>query len=213
MAWNTWRHLECWYAIGGIGAICHTLNPRLFPNQIEYIVNHAQNTYIFVDITFLNTLVNVLDKLPTLKGLIVLTDKANMPDVSAINIPVHCYEDLIAVQAENFDWPSFDENSPSSLCYTSGTTGEPKGVLYSHRSNIIHAMATSGGEVFNIGPLDSSLMIVPMFHANSWGLAFSGPHMDGPSVHKLITDEAVTMSAAVPTVWTGLLQYMQDNEI
>jgi len=222
MAWNTWRHLECWYAISGIGAVCHTLNPRLFPDQIEYIVNHAENAYIFVDITFLNTLVNALDKLPTLKGLIVLTDAANMPDVSGINIPIHCYEDLIVAEEGSFDWPSFDENEASSLCYTSGTTGDPKGVLYSHRSNIVHAMATSGGEVFNIGPLDTALMIVPMFHANSWGLAFSvpmvgaklimaGPHMDGQSVHKLIKDEAVTMSAAVPTVWIGLLQYMQDN--
>ena len=149
---------------------------------------------------------------------------AHMPDTTGIDIPVHCYEELLAAEQPNFDWPSFNEDSPSSLCYTSGTTGDPKGVLYTHRSNVLHAMTTAWGDVFNVKPEDASLMIVPMFHANSWGLAFSvpmigakmvmpGPHMDGESIHKIINDEDVTTSAAVPTVWTGLLQYLDQNEL
>jgi fatty-acyl-CoA synthase len=219
MAWNTWRHLECWYAIGGSGAVCHTLNPRLFADQIDYIVNHAQDRFIFVDITFVPVLAAVADRLPTLEGLVVMTDAEHMPDVSALPIPVHCYEDLIAQENTSFEWPELDENAGSSLCYTSGTTGDPKGVLYSHRSNILHSLSSVGPDVFNLAAVDSFLMIVPMFHANSWGVAFSvpmtgcklvmaGPHMDGPSIHKLISDEQCTKSAAVPTVWTGLLDYL-----
>ena len=224
MAWNTWRHLECWYAISGMGAICHTLNPRLSRQQLEFIVNHAGNNYIFVDASFFGVLVNVLDKLPNLKGLVVLTDEAHMPDVSDVDIPVYSYETLLADEKPQFAWPEFNEDSPSSLCYTSGTTGDPKGVLYTHRSNILHAMTTGWADVFNVKPESVSLMIVPMFHANSWGLAFSvpmigskmvmpGPHMDGESIHKLITQEEVTTSAAVPTVWTGLLQYLDENKL
>lgn len=219
MAWNTWRHLECWYAIGGSGAVCHTLNPRLFADQIDFIVNHAEDRFIFVDSTFVPVLAAVVDRLPTLEGLIVMTDAEHMPDVSGFSIPVHCYEDLISKESDQFDWPSLDENGASSLCYTSGTTGDPKGVLYSHRSNILHSLSSVGPDVFNLSAVDSFLMIVPMFHANSWGVAFSvpmtgcklvmaGPHMDGASIHKLISDEECTKSAAVPTVWTGLLDYM-----
>lgn len=222
MAWNTWRHLECWYAIGGSGAVCHTLNPRLFADQIDFIVNHAEDRFIFVDSTFVPVLAAVADRLPTLEGLVVMTTAEHMPDVSNFSIPVHCYEDLIARESEHFDWPQLDENGASSLCYTSGTTGDPKGVLYSHRSNILHSLSSVGPDVFNLSAVDSFLMIVPMFHANSWGVAFSvpmtgcklvmpGPHMDGKSMHSLINDEQCTKSAAVPTVWTGLLDYMDTN--
>lgn len=224
MAWNTWRHLECWYAISGMGAVCHTLNPRLFPNQVEFIVNHAEDNFIFIDTTFVPVITNVIDKLPTLKGLIILTDKANMPDLKDTGIEVYCYEDLIEKHVAKMEWPEFDENTASSLCYTSGTTGDPKGVLYSHRSNLIHASAAASPEVFNIDASSTVLMIVPMFHANSWGLAFSapmvgaklvmtGPHMDGESVYTLLTNENVTISAAVPTVWTGLLNYIDQKNL
>ncbi len=224
MAWNTWRHLECWYAIGGSGAVCHTLNPRLFADQIDYIVNHAEDRFIFVDSTFVPVIAAVADRLPTLEGLVVMTDADHMPDVSALPMKVYCYEDLIKDEPESFDWPEIDENAASSLCYTSGTTGNPKGVLYSHRSNILHSLSSVGPDVFNLSAIDSFLMIVPMFHANSWGVAFSvpmigsklvmaGPHMDGASIHKLITEEACTKSAAVPTVWTGLLDYLDAEKL
>ncbi|MFK7732773.1 MAG: long-chain fatty acid--CoA ligase [Pseudomonadales bacterium] len=219
MAWNTWRHLECWYAIGGSGAVCHTLNPRLFADQIDFIVNHAEDRFIFVDISFVPVIAAVIDRLPTLEQIVVMTDAEHMPDTSAFTVPVHCYEDLIADEQPTFDWPEIDENGASSLCYTSGTTGNPKGVMYSHRSNVMHSLSTCGPDVFNLKATDTCLMIVPMFHANSWGLAFSapmigsklvlpGPHMDGASIYNLITEEQCTNSAAVPTVWTGLLDYM-----
>ncbi len=219
MAWNTWRHLECWYAIGGSGAVCHTLNPRLFADQIDFIVNHAEDRFLFVDISFVPVIAAVIDRLPTLECVVVMTDAEHMPDTSTLTVPVHCYEDLIANRASEFQWPDIDENGASSLCYTSGTTGNPKGVMYSHRSNVIHSLATCGSDLFNLTARDTCLMIVPMFHANSWGLAFSapmigsklvlpGPHMDGASIHSLITEEQCTTSAAVPTVWTGLLDYM-----
>ncbi|MBL4671356.1 MAG: AMP-binding protein [Arenicella sp.] len=200
MAWNTWRHLECWYAIGGSGAVCHTLNPRLFADQVDYIVNHAEDRFLFIDISFVPVIAAIAERLPTLEGLVVMTDRENMPDVPELPFPVHCYEDLISTQERTFRWPELDENGASSLCYTSGTTGEPKGVLYSHRSNILHSISSVGPDVFNLSALDSFLMVVPMFHANSWGVAFSapmtgvklvmpGPHMDGASIHKLIVDE------------------------
>ncbi len=219
MAWNTWRHLECWYAIGGSGAVCHTLNPRLFADQIDFIVNHAEDRFMFVDISFVPVIAAVIDRLPTLEQIIVMTDAEHMPDASAFTVPVHCYEDLIASEDTSYEWPEIDENGASSLCYTSGTTGNPKGVMYSHRSNVMHSLTTCGPDLFNLKATDTCLMIVPMFHANSWGLAFSapmigsklvlpGPHMDGASIYNLITDEQCTTSAAVPTVWTGLLDYM-----
>ena len=151
MAWNTWRHLECWYGLSGIGAICHTLNPRLFPDLLEYIVNHAQNRFIFVDTSFVPVIANVLDKLPLLEGLIVMTDKEHMTDdMNEIGIPVYCYEELLEKEDKTFVWPLFSDDTASSLCYTSGTTGNPKGVLYSHQSNLNHAMVTAHKDVFDL---------------------------------------------------------------
>lgn len=222
MGWNTWRHLECWYAISGIQSICHTLNPRLFPKQLEFIANHAQDKIIFVDISFVKVIAGVIDKLSFLHTLVVMTDEANMPDLVHAGVEVLCYETLLAQQSNDIEWPAFSETSASSLCYTSGTTGDPKGVLYSHRSNILHALAAASSEVFNLTSTSCVLMVVPMFHANSWGLAYSapmtgaklvmpGPHMDGASIHRLILEHQITTSAAVPTVWTGLLHYLESN--
>lgn len=225
MAWNTWRHLECWYGLSGIGAICHTLNPRLFPDQIEYIVNHAQNRYIFVDTSFVPVIANVLDKLPLLEGLIVMTDQQHMTDdMQEIGIPVYCYEELLEAEGKSFVWPSFTEDTASSLCYTSGTTGDPKGVLYSHGSNLNHAMVTAHEDVFGLSARDSFLVIVPMFHANGWGLPHNvpmvggklvlpGPFMDGKSLLEIIKSEDCNKTCAVPTVMTILLDYLDSKNL
>ena len=225
MAWNTWRHLECWYGLSGIGAICHTLNPRLFPDQIEYIVNHAQNRFIFIDSSFVPVIANVLDKLPTLEGLVVMTDKEHMTDdMHEIGIPVYCYEELLEAEGKAFVWPLFSDDTASSLCYTSGTTGNPKGVLYSHGSNLNHALVSAHGDVFDLKAKDSFLLIVPMFHANGWGLPHSvpmvggklvlpGPFMDGKSLHEIIKDEDCNKTCAVPTVMTILLDHLEGNNL
>ena len=225
MAWNTWRHLECWYGLSGIGAICHTLNPRLFPDQIEYIVNHAQNRFIFIDTSFVPVIANVLDKLPLLEGLIVMTDEEHMTDdMRELGIPVYCYEELLATEGSDFVWPLFSADTASSLCYTSGTTGNPKGVLYSHRSNLNHAMVTAHGDMFDLSARDSFLLIVPMFHANGWGLPFSipmvggklilpGPFMDGKSIYDIIRAEGCNKTCAVPTVMTMLIDHLDDNSL
>ncbi len=225
MAWNTWRHLECWYGLSGIGAVCHTLNPRLFPDQIEYIVNHAQNRFIFVDTSFVAVIANVLDKLPTLEGLVVMTEKEHMTDdMREIGIPVYCYEELLEAEGKAFVWPLFSDDTASSLCYTSGTTGNPKGVLYSHGSNLNHAMVSAHGDVFDLKAKDSFLLIVPMFHANGWGLPHSipmvggklvlpGPFMDGKSLHEIIKAEDCNKTCAVPTVMTILLDHLDNKNL
>lgn len=217
IAWNTWRHLECWYGIMGIGAICHTVNPRLFPDQISWIINHAQDRIVITDLTFIPILEKLAPNLPSVERYVVLTDKAHMPQTTLKNAVA--YEDWIATVDGNFKWKEFDENTAAAMCYTSGTTGNPKGVLYSHRSNVLHALIANNGDALGTTSKDVMLPVVPLFHANSWGIAFSAPSMgtklvmpgaklDGASVYELLSTEKVTYTAGVPTVWLMLLQYM-----
>ena len=217
IAWNTWRHLECWYGIMGIGAICHTVNPRLFPDQIAWIINHAEDRIVITDLTFVPILEKLAANLPSVERYIVLTDKAHMPQTTLKNAVA--YEDWIATVDGNFQWKEFDENTAAAMCYTSGTTGNPKGVLYSHRSNVLHALIANNGDALGTTSKDVMLPVVPLFHANSWGIAFSAPSMgtklvmpgaklDGASVYELLSTEKVTYTAGVPTVWLMLLQYM-----
>ena len=217
LAWNTARHIEAWYGIMGIGAVCHTLNPRLFAEQLVYIINHAEDQIIFTDLTFLPILAGVRDKIPSVKHIIVFSDEAHLGD----QLPgALAYETLLAEAKPEATWGGFDENTAAGLCYTSGTTGNPKGVLYSHRSNFLHTLVTMGSDVLGISATDTVLPVVPMFHANAWGLAFSAPavganlvmpgqKLDGASVHELLETEGVTFSAAVPTVWQMLLQHLR----
>jgi fatty-acyl-CoA synthase len=218
LAWNTARHIEAWYGIMGMGAVCHTLNPRLFAEQLCYIINHAEDRIIFTDLTFAAILAENAPKLPTVKHYVVMTDRAGMQGVTLPG--ALCFEDLVEQNSADCEWGGFDENTASSLCYTSGTTGNPKGVLYSHRSNFLHTLVTLGVDVMGLSARDTVLPVVPMFHANAWGLAFScaaagcklvmpGAKLDGPSVHELLETEGVTFSAAVPTVWLGLLQHLR----
>ena len=218
LAWNTHRHIESWYGITGIGAIYHTLNPRLFPDQIVYIANHAEDKVLFFDITFAALVEQLAPKLPTVELFVCFTDAAHLPKANIPNLVA--YEEFIAGADEKFPWKEFDEHTACGLCYTSGTTGNPKGVLYSHRSNVLHAMIAAQADAMALRACDVVLPIVPMFHANAWALAFSapmvgaklvlpGPKLDGDSVCELLTDERVTMTAAVPTVWLALLQYLE----
>jgi fatty-acyl-CoA synthase len=220
LAWNTWRHLEAWYGILGIGAVYHTVNPRLFAEQIVWIINHAADRVMMTDLTFVPLLEKIADKLPTIERYVVFTDGAHMPATTLKNAVA--YEDWLAEADGDFAWKEFDENTAAGLCYTSGTTGNPKGVLYSHRSNVLHSMMTLQREVFAIASTDIVLPIVPMFHANSWGIAFSAPmvgaalvlpgaKLDGPSVHALLNDYKVNFTAAVPTVWLLLLQHLEQT--
>jgi fatty-acyl-CoA synthase len=222
IAWNTWRHLECWYGIMGIGAICHTVNPRLFPGQIAWIVNHAQDRIIITDITFVPVLEEIAAKMPSVERFVVLTDRAHMPQTSLRN--AIAYEDWIAECDGDFKWKAFDENTAAAMCYTSGTTGDPKGVLYSHRSNVIHSLMGNSRDTLGTSAADTMLPVVPLFHANSWGIAFSapamgtklvmpGPKLDGASVYELLAGEKATSTAGVPTVWLMLLNYMAQNNL
>ena len=218
LAWNTARHIEAWYGITGIGAIYHTLNPRLFPDQIVYIANHAEDKVLFFDITFAPLVEQLAPKLPSVELFVCLTDAAHLPKANIPNLVA--YEEFIAGADENFAWKEFDEHTGCGLCYTSGTTGNPKGVLYSHRSNILHAFMAGQADAMGLRACDTVLPVVPMFHANAWALAFAapmigcklvmpGPKLDGDSVCDLLTTEKVTITAAVPTVWLGLLQYLE----
>ena len=218
LAWNTWRHLEAWYGIVGIGAIYHTVNPRLFPEQIAWIVNHAEDRVLLTDLTFVPLLEKLAERLPSIERFVVLTDAAHMPSTALRNaVP---YEQWIAEADDDFAWGRFDENTAAGLCYTSGTTGHPKGVLYSHRSNVLQAMAIAWTDVFGIAGNDVAMPVVPMFHANGWSIAFTAPmvgatlvmpgaRLDGAAILELLTKYRVTCTAAVPTVWLALLQHLQ----
>jgi fatty-acyl-CoA synthase len=218
LAWNTWRHLEAWYGIMGIGAIYHTVNPRLFPEQVIWIVNHAEDRVMMVDLTFVPLLEKLADKLKTIERYVVLTDGAHMPATSLKNaVP---YEDWIGNVDGDFAWKNFDENTAAGMCYTSGTTGNPKGVLYSHRSNVLHSMMAAQPDAMGVSSCDIVLPVVPMFHANCWGLALTSPmvgaamvmpggKLDGASIYELLNDYRVSFTAAVPTVWLMLLQYLE----
>lgn len=219
MAWNDHRHLEIYYGVSGAGFVCHTVNPRLFAEQIIYIINHAEDRWLFIDAMFVPLLEGISSQLASLEGVVIMTDEAHMPKCSLDN--VHCYETLINAQSSDFDWPAIDENAASALCYTSGTTGDPKGVLYSHRSTVLHAYAGVAPDVLNLSARDSVLPVVPLFHVNAWGVPYSaaisgaklvlpGPKMaDGEALYNLMQDEDVSISLGVPTVWLALLQYTE----
>ncbi len=222
LAWNTWRHLEAWYGIMGIGGVYHTINPRLFPEQIAWIVNHAEDRVMMVDLTFLPILEKLADKLTPIEQYVVLTDTAHMPATVLKNaLP---YEQWIGEVDGDFAWKTFDENTAAGMCYTSGTTGHPKGVLYSHRSNVLHSMMAAQPDAMGLASSDVVLPVVPMFHANCWGLALTSPmvgaaivmpggKLDGPSIYELLDTYRVSFTAAVPTVWLMLLQHLESNNL
>ncbi len=217
LAWNDYRHLEVYYGVGGAGYVCHTINPRLFPEQIIFIINHAEDKWIFTDPMFVPLLEKVAEQTPAVEGYVVMTNDKNMPETTLENVV--SYEALIAEESEDYEWPELDERAAVALCYTSGTTGDPKGVLYSHRSTIIHAYAAVAPDVVNLSNRDCVLPVVPLFHVNAWGipysalmvgakLVFPGPKMgDGEALYELLESEEVTLACGVPTVWLALLQY------
>ena len=218
LAWNGYRHMELYYAVSGSGSVLHTLNPRLHPDQLSYIMDHAEDDILFFDLTFLPLVEAIVDRVKTCKTFVVMTDRAHMPVSRLPNLL--CYEELVDAQSDQYAWPSLDENTASSLCYTSGTTGNPKGVLYSHRSTVLHTYAAALPDALNCSANDVILPVVPMFHVNAWGLpyvacmtgaklVFPGPALDGKSLHELFEAEQVTLSAGVPTVWQGLLSHVE----
>lgn len=217
LAWNTHRHLEAWYAVAGIGAICHTVNPRLHPEQIVQIINHGGARLLLVDTSFLTLLEGIQDRLESIETIIILCEADEVPEHGLRR--ALCYETVLAAASPHYAWPSLPEDQAAALCYTSGTTGDPKGVLYSHRSNILMAYAMNGADAFGLSSMSSVLVAVPMFHANAWGLVYAipmvgarmvlpGPHLGGESLQQLILEEEVTQSAAVPTVWNNLLNQL-----
>src|SRR6188768_1471936 len=223
LAWNGYRHMELYYAASGSGAVLHTLNPRLHPDQVVWIADHAEDQILFFDLTFLPLVEAVASRVKTIKAFVVMTDRAHMPVASGVP-GLLCYEELIEGASDEFAWPTFDENTASSLCYTSGTTGNPKGALYSHRSTVLPTFAIALPDALNLASRDAILPVVPMFHVNAWGLpyaacmtgaklVFPGPGLDGKSLYELFETEGVTLSAGVPTVWQGLLTHVESHNL
>jgi len=221
IAWNGYRHLELYYAIPGVGAVCHTINPRLHGDQIIYIVNHAQDRLLFVDLTFVPLIERIAPQLTSVEAFVIMTDRAHMPKTSLRN--ALSYEELIASKPETFDWPEIDERAAGALCYTSGTTSNPKGVLYSQRSLMIYAMNICMRRSFGYAATDSVLPVVPMFHVHAWGIPFGcplggaklvlpGAKLDPESLYELFESEEVTVTAGVPTIWAALIDYLRRND-
>ena len=221
LAWNTWRHMEVWYGALGIGAVYHTVNPRLYPEQIAWIINHAEDRILFVDLTFVPLLEAIRDQLRTIETIVILADADHMPGTSLDAID---YESWLAAADDDFAWRDFDENQAAGMCYTSGTTGHPKAVVYSHRSNVLHAMAAGSSDMLALSCRDTIMPVVPMFHANCWSIAFTAPltgaavvmpgaQMDGASIYQLLEEEAVSVTAAVPTVWLMLLRHLEQSGV
>lgn len=220
LAWNTDRHLACYFGVSGSGAVLHTVNPRLVDEQLEYVINHAEDQVLFFDVAFAHLVAELAPRLRTVRAYVAMTDRAHLP---AVEVPqLLCWDDFVAAQSSDYTWPEFDERTASSLCYTSGTTGKPKGVLYSHRSTVLHALMLPARDVLDLSCFSSVLVVVPMFHANAWGtpyaapvvgakLVFPGPRMDGESIYELMRDEGVTASQGVPTVWTMLFDYLDKH--
>jgi len=217
IAWNDHRHLEIYFGVSGAGYVCHTINPRLFAEQLVFIINHAEDRWIFTDVMFVPLLEQILPEIGAVEGFVVMTDEAHMPETSLPN--AICYETLLAAETTNYDWPQLDERTASALCYTSGTTGDPKGVLYDHRSTVLHAYASPAPDAMNLSSMDCVLPVVPLFHVNAWGIPYSalmvgakvvfpGPKMgDGAALFELLDSEDVSIALGVPTVWLALLQY------
>ena len=221
LAWNGYRHFELYYAVSGVGAIIHTINPRLFHDQLAHIVNHAGDRLVFFDLTFLPLVEKLAPVCPSVTTWIALTDRAHMPSSS---LKLSCYEELVGAERDDYRWPELDEETAAGLCYTSGTTGNPKGVLFSHRSTVLHAMAVCLPDAKGYSAQSVILPIVPMFHVNAWGIPYSAPlvgaklvfpgaGLDGKSLYELFESEGVKSSAGVPTVWLGLIQYMKQNNL
>lgn len=221
LAWNGYRHLETYYAVSGAGAIVHTINPRLFPDQIAYIIDHAGDHAVMFDLGFLPLIERIAARCRSVRHWVALAERSHMPSSA---LALLCYEDLLVAQDDDFEWPALDEQTPSALCYTSGTTGEPKGALYTHRSTVLHACASARPDALGCGSQDVILPAVPMYHVNAWGLPYSapivgaklvlpGPRLDGASLHGLFEQEGVTFSAGVPTIWLGLLEHVQRGQL